>query len=61
MGDKEHSLQLRDVPTFLQDCTQILQVTGLKITVCQSMGKKEINQPGLQDFKRACKLHSYEN
>lgn len=41
MGDKEHSLQLRDVPTFLQDCTQILQVTGLKITVCQSMGKKK--------------------
>lgn len=61
MGVKEDSLQLGDTATFLQDCTQILQVTGLKITVCQSTGKKEINQPALQDFKQGSKLHSSEN
>lgn len=30
------SLQLRDAATFLKDCTQLLQVTGLKMTICQS-------------------------
>lgn len=39
------SLQLRDAATFLQDCTQLLQVTGLKTTVCQSREKREINSP----------------
>lgn len=41
LGVKKDSLQLGDALTFLQDCTQLFQVTGLKMTVCQSRGKKE--------------------
>lgn len=38
---KKDSLQLRDAVTFLQDCTQLFQVTGLKRTVRQSKGKEK--------------------
>lgn len=45
VGVTKDSLQLRDAATFLQDCTQLLQVVGLKTTVCQPKGKREINSP----------------
>jgi len=55
---KKDSLQLGDAATLLQDRTQLLQVTGLKMTVCQSREKEKST---VQVCKKDCKLHFFRN